>query len=67
MRLEKERKKRRHFAGWFVPVLLILIGVVFLLEKAGILSRYLLTQWWPLILIAIGVWMLIVRYQSRGD
>jgi lipopolysaccharide export LptBFGC system permease protein LptF len=42
--------------------ILILIGVIFLLINLGILPvaevRALLAQWWPLILIAIGVWLL---------
>ncbi|MGH9554690.1 MAG: LiaI-LiaF-like domain-containing protein, partial [Terriglobales bacterium] len=40
--------------------ILILIGVLFLLVNLGVLPiaelRQLLAQWWPLILIAIGVW-----------
>ena len=42
--------------------ILILIGVIFLLINLGILPvaqlRALLAQWWPLILIAVGVWLL---------
>jgi ribose/xylose/arabinose/galactoside ABC-type transport system permease subunit len=41
---------------------LILVGVVFLLVNLGVLPvaqlRQLLSQWWPLILIAVGVWLL---------
>ena len=43
-------------------IILILIGVLFLLVNLGVLPiaevRQLLAQWWPLILIAIGVWLL---------
>ncbi|HUN70590.1 MAG TPA: DUF5668 domain-containing protein, partial [Burkholderiales bacterium] len=42
--------------------LLILIGVVFLLINLGVLPvaelKALLAQWWPLILILVGVAML---------
>ena len=42
--------------------ILILIGGIFLLVNLGVLPiaelRQLLAQWWPLILIAIGVWLL---------
>lgn len=42
---------------------LILIGVIFLLVNLGVLPvaelRQLLAQWWPLILIAIGIGLLV--------
>jgi len=42
--------------------ILILIGTIFLLVNLGVLPvaelRRVLAQWWPLILIAIGVWLL---------
>ncbi|MFY9314325.1 MAG: DUF5668 domain-containing protein [Burkholderiales bacterium] len=41
---------------------LILVGAIFLLVNLGVLPiaelRRLLAQWWPLILIVIGVWLL---------
>lgn len=44
-------------------VILIFIGTVFLLINLGVLPvaevRQLLAQWWPLILIAIGAWLLM--------
>ena len=47
----------------FGAIVLILIGGIFLLINLGILPvaelKTLLAQWWPLILIVIGVWMLI--------
>ena len=43
--------------------ILILIGVIFLLVNLGILPvaelKALLAQWWPLILILVGVAMLL--------
>jgi hypothetical protein len=51
--------KHRSRTGAFI---LIFIGVVFLLINLGILPvaelRMLLAKWWPLILIAIGAWLL---------
>ena len=42
--------------------ILIFIGIVFLLINLGVVPiaelRQLLAKWWPLILIAIGVWLL---------
>jgi hypothetical protein len=46
----------------FGAIALILVGGVFLLINLGILPvaelRALLAKWWPVILIAIGVWQL---------
>ena len=46
-----------------VPVILILVGVLFLLANLGWIPQIgpLLHQWWPVILIALGVWMLAKR------
>lgn len=44
-------------------VILIVLGVLFLLSNLGWLPRIgpLLAQWWPLILIAVGVYLLVQR------
>lgn len=43
-------------------IILIAIGVIFLLVNLGMLQireiAVILGKWWPLILIAIGVWQL---------
>lgn len=47
----------------FGAVVLITIGVVFLLINLGVVPvaqlRAFLAQWWPLILIFLGAWLLI--------
>lgn len=47
----------------FGAIVLIAIGVIFLLINLDVLPvvqlRALLAQWWPLILILVGVWLLI--------
>jgi len=52
-----------HPRSSFGPIILILIGTVFLLVNLGIMPiaelRALLAKWWPLILILIGVWQLV--------
>jgi hypothetical protein len=40
-------------------IILIVIGCVFLAFNFGLLEWGWLRQWWPLILIAVGVWSLI--------
>lgn len=51
-------------------VILIVIGVIFLLINLGFAPvaelRTLFAKWWPLILIALGAWML-VRPRGGGS
>jgi hypothetical protein len=44
-------------------VILIVLGALFLLSNFGMIPRIgpLLAQWWPLILIVVGVSMLLRR------
>jgi hypothetical protein len=46
-----------------VAVILIVVGVLFLLSNLGLIPQLgpLLRHWWPLILIAMGVAMLVQR------
>ena len=46
------------------PIVLILVGVVFLLNSLDIIRFYQLLRWWPLFLIALGVYMLVARLAS---
>jgi hypothetical protein len=50
-------KTKSNFGAW----VLIAIGTYFLLQKFGLFPRLgpLIAQWWPLILIVIGVAMLV--------
>jgi hypothetical protein len=50
----------RSRAGAFV---LIIVGMLFLLSNLGVIPQLgpLLRQWWPLILIVVGVLMLVRR------
>jgi len=53
----------------FGAIALILVGAIFLLINLGILPvrelKALLAQWWPLILILIGAWMLVRPQRNR--
>lgn len=44
-------------------IILIVLGAIFLLSNFGMLPRLgpLIAQWWPLILIVVGVSMLVRR------
>jgi len=60
------RRPRRSFAG---PLVLILLGVVFLLGNLHMLSWYRISVWfahyWPVLLILWGVIKLIEHYQAQ--
>ena len=46
--------------------ILIALGVIFLLSNFGLLPRFgpLMAQWWPLIIILVGV-LILIRRSSR--
>lgn len=48
------------------PVILIVLGVVFLFNTMGWLHFWWLGRMWPLILIALGVWLFIKRFSPPG-
>ena len=50
-------------SSYVAPLILIVLGVLFLLSNFGWIPRVgpLLAQWWPLILIIIGVSWLVRR------
>ena len=47
------------------PILLIVLGVVFLLNNLGIFRLYQLIKYWPVLLIALGVLMLADRLKTQ--
>jgi chromate transport protein ChrA len=49
------------------PVVLIVIGLIFLLSNLGLIPHIgrLLLTWWPLILVVVGVSMLVERAVIR--
>ena len=42
-------------------VILIVLGCLFLAQNFGLLDWYWLRQWWPLILIGVGLWSIVDR------
>jgi hypothetical protein len=53
---------RSHVRSRFGPIILIIIGAIFLLINFGIVPvaelKAMLAKWWPLILVVVGVWQL---------
>lgn len=56
----KNTQTRRN-KGLLGPLILILVGIVFLLEKNGLLDRHIIWQWLPLLPIVIGGSLLMKR------
>lgn len=53
--------------GSFAGVILIIVGSILLLLKIGVIERALVAQWWPLLLIAIGAWLVLSRSRRRAE
>lgn len=47
--------------GVFWGVVLVILGVLFLLANSGVLTNINWDYVWPLFLIALGVWLIVVR------
>ena len=54
--------------SYVAPIVLILLGTYFLLEKQHLIPSIgpLFRDWWPAILIVIGVLMLVRRSRRGG-
>ena len=57
----------RHSGFPVAPVLLIASGVLFLLNNLGVIYFNQLFRWWPVLLIALGAYMLFVRVTGAND
>jgi len=49
------------------PIVLILLGVVFLLETLEVVRLYQIIRYWPVFLIVLGIYMLYVRLRGEED
>jgi len=59
------RGRRHSFAG---PIILIIIGVLFLLANFGIITNWwFLAKWWPLLLVFLGLIRLGEYYAARRE
>jgi hypothetical protein len=64
--MDNGREKRRRRGGLLGGMILIVVGMVMLLERNGIIDRQLVSQWWPLLLVLIGGWLIASRL-GRND
>jgi hypothetical protein len=49
------------------PILLIVLGVVFLLDQLDVLRFSEIARYWPVLLIAVGAWALVARFQQPAQ
>lgn len=49
------------------PILLIVLGVVFLLDQLDVLRFSEIARFWPVLLIAVGAWALVARVQQPAQ
>jgi hypothetical protein len=51
------------FGSRTCAIVLIIVGTLFLLSNLGVIPQLgpLLRQWWPLILVVVGILMLVQR------
>lgn len=49
------------------PILMIAAGVMFLLHNLGVFRIHMMLKWWPVLLIAFGVYLLYTRLTQSGD
>ena len=66
---EHKPEPRRERSSFVWPIILIVIGVVFLLDNLGLLGRHLwdnIWQLWPILLVAIGLDSLFRRNEIAG-
>jgi lipopolysaccharide export LptBFGC system permease protein LptF len=57
----------RRPAGLIGAIVLIVIGLVLLLLKNEVISPEFVSRWWPLLLVAVGAWLLVSRLWRRND
>lgn len=48
-------------------LILIVLGCLFLAHNFGLLEWGWLRQWWPLILIAVGLWSIVDHRRRPAD
>jgi phage shock protein C len=46
---------------YFLPTVLVVVGVYFLLRNSGLLNWLSSDVVWPVLLIALGVWLIVRR------
>lgn len=64
----RRQQRSEHWGGnwaWFWGVVLILVGGYALLRSLGLLEWVRADLFWPLVLIALGIWLIVWRAIPR--
>jgi hypothetical protein len=64
--METTQLKIRRDKGLLAPLILILVGTLFLLERNGLLDRSTLWHWLPLLPMVIGGILLVTRLRRKS-
>jgi hypothetical protein len=56
----------RQSSGGFpiTPIILILVGVIFLLNNLEVIRLYQVLRYWPVVLILLGAYLLYIRVSA---
>jgi hypothetical protein len=65
--METTQVNIRRNKGLLAPLILILVGTVFLLERNGLLDRSTIWQWLPLLPMLIGGFLLVARLRRKSS
>ena len=65
-RMERRARRRTGFGGLLIGTILAGVGALLLLQNLGMLPDYDLWEYWPLILIALGISRAASAYGSGG-
>jgi hypothetical protein len=64
----RHQRRRSYWGGqwaWFWGVVLVLVGSYSLLRSLGLVQWIRADLFWPLIVIALGVWLIVQRAMPR--
>lgn len=56
----------RHTGGMVIGIIIMLLGVTLLLDRAGLIEGFDGTPFWPLVLVAIGISLVWKETRSRA-
>jgi hypothetical protein len=65
--METTQVNIRRNKGLLAPLILILVGTVFLLERNGLLDRHTISHWLPLLPMLIGGFLLVARLRRKSS
>jgi hypothetical protein len=65
--METTQVNIRRNKGLLAPLILILVGTVFQLERNGLIDRHTIWHWLPLLPMMIGGFLLVARLRRKSS